>query len=221
MEEKGKIKLWIVDDHEIFRQGLMMLFKPSKRIKIDQSFENGYKFIQFINESNMPDVILMDIKMPVMDGIDATTRAVEKFPDVKIIALTMFGEEEYLESMLNAGIKGFLLKNTGVDELERAIEIVNSGKSYFSPDVLQTLTELLRDNKDKKTNDKPDIEITDRELEVLQLICEGYTNTEIADKLFISQRTVDGHRANLISKTGVKNTAALVSYAIKYGYYKV
>lgn len=215
----GNIKIFVVDDHEIFRQGMVVLFDTSSIAEVVNTASNGAEFLMKI-EKKRPDVVLMDIRMPMMDGIETTKLAVEKYPDIKIIALSMFGEEEYLESMLNAGAKGFLVKNTGMDELERAVSTVHQGRSYFSTELLTILMELLRNPK-KEDSKKDNTQFSKREFEVLQLICEGYTNQEIAEKLFISQRTVDGHRANIIAKAGVKNTAHLVTYAIKNAYYKV
>lgn len=152
--------------------------------------------------------------MPEMDGIETTKKLVEMCPDIKIVALSMFGEEEYLQSMLDAGAKGFLLKNINPDELEKCIKQVMKGNNYFSDELLTVLTKMFVSGGNKKDN-KPDVKLTKREKEVLELICKGYTNSEIAEKLFLSQRTIDGHRANLLSKVGAKNTVSLVTYAIK------
>ena len=215
----GKIKVFVVDDHEIFRQGIEVLFETSDVAEVIDLAANGSDFLEKI-ERGVPDVVLMDIRMPMMDGIETTRRAIEKYPEIKIIALSMFGEEEYLESMLNAGAKGFLVKNTGMDELERAVKTVYQGRSYFSSELLSILMDLLRNPK-KNESKEDEVQFSKREMEILQLICDGYTNQEIADELFISQRTVDGHRANIISKAGVKNTAHLVTYAIKNGFYQI
>jgi DNA-binding NarL/FixJ family response regulator len=213
----SKIKIFVVDDHEIFRQGIEVLFETSDIAEVVNTASNGSDFLMKL-ENGIPDVVLMDIRMPMMDGIETTKRAIDKYPEIKIVALSMFGEEEYLESMLNAGAKGFLVKNTGMDELERAVKTVHQGRSYFSSELLSILMDLLKNP--KKDEEKEDlVQFSKRELEILQLVCDGYTNQEIADELFISQRTVDGHRANIISKAGVKNTAHLVTFAIKNGYY--
>ncbi|PKP02459.1 MAG: DNA-binding response regulator [Bacteroidetes bacterium HGW-Bacteroidetes-6] len=215
----SKIQVLLVDDHELFSEGMKVLFDVSPEAVIYSSCKNGMEFLDSI-EKKMPDVVLMDINMPVMNGIEATRKAVAKYSEIKIIALSMYGEEEYLESMLDAGAKGFLVKNTGIDELERAIKTVYDGKSYFSSDLLSILMNLLRNPKKEEIN-KEQQKFSERELEILQLICDGMTNQEIGDKLFISPRTVDGHRANIISKAEVKNTAQLVTYAIRNGFYVV
>ncbi len=214
-----KIQVLLVDDHELFSEGMRVLFEASADISVYKWCKNGSEFLQSIEET-MPDVVLMDINMPVMNGIDATKVAVEKYPDIRIIALSMYGEEEYLESMLDAGAKGFLVKNTGIDELERAILTVYGGKSYFSSDLLSILMNLLKNPKKEELNNEQQ-KFSEREIEILQLICDGYTNQEIGDQLFISPRTVDGHRANIIAKAGVKNTAQLVTYAIKNNFFKI
>ncbi len=154
----------------------------------------------------------MDIKMPEMDGITATQKTIEKFPTIKIIALTMFGEEEYLESMLNAGAFGFLLKSIDKEGLFRAIQAVSEGRNYFSEDLMPYFTnKYLRKTKQKEN----EVSLTKREIEILNLVSKGLTNKEIADKLFISLRTVTNHRAKLNIKTGSKNTVNLLSYAIR------
>lgn len=210
-----KIQIIIVDDHEVYRKGLRMLLNDYEDIVVIAEASNGEEFLNLPNISDA-DIVLMDIKMPIMNGIEATQAATEKYPNVKIIAISMFGEEEYLENMINAGVEGFLLKNIGKDELYTALQLIYNGKNYFSPELMRILTSKIAQNhKNDKSSNKVDFKISKRELEVLQLICKGYTNNEIADLLSISQRTVDGHRANLISKTESKNTVNLVTFAIK------
>ncbi|MBU0766044.1 MAG: response regulator transcription factor [Bacteroidetes bacterium] len=206
-----KIPIIIVDDHEIFRNGLAMVINRLKYTEIVGEASNGQEFLELI-ESTVCDIVFMDIEMPVMNGIEATSRAKEKYPDLKIIALSMFGEEEYLQNMLDAGVSGFLLKNINKTDIDRAIRMISEGKNYFSEELLSFFTK--RYISDRKS-DHIETKLTIRELEVLQLIAKGLTDQEIADKLFISQRTVNGHRANLISKTGSKNTVNLLIYAIK------
>lgn len=211
----NKIRIITVDDHEVYRKGLRMLLNDYEDIVVIGEASNGQEFLDIPNIEEA-DIVLMDIKMPIMNGIDATRIATEKHPKVKIIAISMFGEEEYLENMINAGVEGFLLKNIGKDELYTALHLIYEGKNYFSPELMSILTSKIAQNhKNDKATKKIDLKISKRELEVLQLICKGFTNNEIADLLSISQRTVDGHRANLISKTESKNTVNLVTFAIK------
>jgi len=217
---KNKIKLLIVEDQLIFRNGLKILLKEIPEVEFIGECSNGLEFLEFI-EKKMPDVVLMDIKMPMMDGFEATKIATQKYPEIKIVILSMFGEENYLVRMLEAGIKGFLLKNVEEDELRKALFLVSDGKNYFSNELLPALTNSFMK---KKNNDEEKTSIIDkltkRELEIMQLISKGYTNKEIAEFCFISPRTVGGHRTNLLSKTASKNTADLVGFAIKYNLIK-
>ena len=159
-----------------------------------------------------PDIVLIDIQMPQMNGIEATEKALEEYPDLKIVALTMFEDEEYLQSMIDAGAKGFLLKNITKDVLDQALHAISSGNNYYSPELLEFFTrKAIKEPKE----DDGDIHFTRREKEILQLICDGLSNKEIADKLFISERTVVGHKSNLLSKTNCKSTIGLLSFAIK------
>jgi len=200
----------IVDDHKMFRSGLRFLLNNVPNIKVIGEASNGTEFLQ-IAEKEPIDIALMDINMPEMNGIEATKIAMEKFSDLKVIVLSMHGEEEYYDQMLDAGVKGFLLKNSGADELIQALEAVMAGKSYFSQELLVNILDQKR-QQELNTNA---VKLSNRELEVLKLICDGYSNAEIAEALFISQRTVDRHRSNLLSKTACKNSTSLVMYAVK------
>lgn len=208
----SKNRIIIVDDHEIFRKGLTMVINRFAHSTVVAEASNGQELLDVL-ETTECDIILMDIQMPVMGGIQATQVVTEKYKDVSVVALSMFGEENYLQSMLEAGAQGFLLKNIGKDKLYKAIEIIAEGNNYFSEELLSFFTKKYI-NPDKNREDLP--KLTKRELEVLSLISKGLTDKEIADKLFISERTVNGHRANLISKTGSKNTVNLLIYAIKH-----
>ena len=208
---EDKIKIMIVDDHEIFRGGLKLLINRLKYGKVIAEAVNGKEFLDLI-ELNMPDIVLMDIEMPVMNGIEATKKALERFPELKIIALTMFNNEEYVESMLDAGVKGFLLKSINKESLDKALQSVMLGKNYYSEELFQYFTKKIAHTDKTET---PEIKLTQREIEIVQLSLEGLSNKEIADKLFISERTVVGHKSNLLSKTGCKSTIHLLAYVIK------
>jgi DNA-binding NarL/FixJ family response regulator len=208
---EDKIKIIIVDDHEIFRSGLKLLFNRIKDTKVIAEASNGREFLDLL-ELYTPDVVLMDIEMPFMNGIEATKIAVELHPGIKIIALTMFNDEEYLESMLDSGVKGFLLKNINKETLDKAIHAVLNGKTYYSEEIFEYFTRRIVPE-EKNKNDE--LKLTNREIEILKLSMEGLNNKEIGDKLFISERTVVGHKSNLLSKTGCKSTIHLLAYALK------
>ncbi len=210
-------KVIVVDDHELFRQGVIMVLKKMEGVEVIGEAANGKDFLSLLN-SKKPNIVFIDIKMPIMNGIDATREALLRFPEINIIALSMFGEEDYLHKMINAGAKGFLLKNSSIDEIERAIHLVNDGKNCYSDDLLGYFTNKFIDISPK---DDDSIKLTRREIEVLNLVSKGMSNSEIADKLFISKRTVDGHKANLIQKTGSKNVVDLLIYAIKNDIIKI
>ena len=217
-----KLKVMIVEDHHIFRKGLKMLLREMPEVTICCEAVNGQEFLDTF-EKMKPDIIFMDIQMPVLNGIEATKEALRRDPELKIVAISMFGEEEYLVSMLEAGVKGFLLKTAEEHELKKALTLVADNKNYFSDELIPTLTTSLVKSRNKEEPREPELreELTRREVEVLELICKGYTIKEIADKLFISQRTVDGHKANLFRKAGVDSSVKLVTFAIKNGLYKV
>lgn len=212
-----KIKVIIVDDHEIFRNGLQTILNRMENIKLVGMASNGAEFIELLKNTDA-DIVLMDIKMPVIDGIEATKRTQEINSNIKIIALSMFGDEEYLQQMIQAGAKGFLLKNVTRKVLSHSIDVVYNGGNYYSEELLGFFTKKYIQQTQPENDD---LQITKREMEVLQLVAEGLSNQEIADKLFISKRTVDGHKSNLIIKTGSKNMVDLLVYAIKNGLVKI
>jgi DNA-binding NarL/FixJ family response regulator len=207
----SKIRIIIADDHEIFRKGLKLILTRLKYVDLAGEAQNGKEVVDIIKKKNV-DIILMDIEMPEMNGIEATRKILEIRPQVKIVALTMFNDEKYIEDMLDAGAKGFLLKNTTKQVLDRALRTIAEGNNYYSDELFSFFTRKVAG--DKST---PDIELnlTKREKEILQLICEGMNNEEIASKLSISERTVIGHKSNLLAKTNCKSTPSLISYSIK------
>jgi DNA-binding NarL/FixJ family response regulator len=158
------------------------------------------------------DIVFMDFEMPGIDGAQTTERALALCPNLRIITLSMFGEQSYYTRMVQAGARGFLLKDSAIGEVIEAIDTVMAGESYFSEQLLCSLSECIRSR-----GDMSDEQLSGREREILVAVCRGLSNQEIADKLFISKRTVDKHRANILEKTGCKNTASLVVYAIKNG----
>lgn len=209
-----KIRVVIVEDQLIFRSGLKLVLNEINEVELIGECVNGLEFLDFINKK-MPNIVLMDINMPLMNGFDASKIATEKYPEIKILILSTFGEEESLVKMLELGIKGFLLKNVDEEELRKAILLVSKGKTYFSNELLPSITNsFMKNRSSEKEKDEVISKLTKRELEILQLITQGYTNKEIAEVCFISARTAGGHRSSLLGKTACKNTADLVSFAI-------
>jgi DNA-binding NarL/FixJ family response regulator len=205
-----KTRIIIADDHQLFRNGLKILLDAFPEFEVVGEASNGDEFIKIIN-STRADIGLMDINMPEMDGIEATRRGLKLCPDLRIIALSMYGEEEYYYKMVDAGAKGFILKDSDISEVKEAILTVRKGGSYFSQELLYHVIQKIkhRELESKSAN------LSKREKEILFKICEGLSNQEIADTLFISKRTVDKHRANLLGKTNSKNTASLILFAIR------
>ena len=206
MDKKTKIAL--VDDHALFRNGLRGLIDGNQGCCVVAEASDGAEFLE-CEEAMSADVVFMDIAMPTLSGDKATAMALEHNPNLKIICLSMFGEESYYTRMVEAGAKGFLLKDSSIEEVFDAIDTVAAGGDYFSQRLLSSMSDRLRGTEHTST------ELSSREIEILLAICRGLSNQEIADELFISKRTVDAHRANILEKTGCKNTASLVVYAIR------
>jgi DNA-binding NarL/FixJ family response regulator len=208
------IKLILVDDHKMFREGLKFALSQMEGIEVIGEASDGVQFLEVMKEKK-PDVVLMDISMPKMDGVEATQNAMQIDPAIKIITLSMFSDTDYYQKMVAAGTKGFLVKETGIDELRRAIQLVYDGGTYFSQQLLQNIIVNISNPTVKGSRNKA-VELTRREEEVLELICKGYSNKEIADSLFISQKTVEGHKSNLMDKTNTKSAINLMLFAIKH-----
>lgn len=208
-------KILIVDDHQLFRSGLQLLLKGNDSFSVVAEASNGLEMLQYLDLNPLPDIVLLDISMPVMDGITAAKKALEKFPNLKIITLTMFGEEDYYFSMVELGVKGFLLKNSNINEVLDALKTVSNGGSFFSRELLTSLINNILTTDHTQTQTEDVASLSERETEITKMICKGLTTSEIAEKLEISKRTVDKHRANILEKTKTKNIADLVVYAIK------
>lgn len=211
MDNSDKIRVFLVDDHNLFLNGLRLLLTTTQVFDVVGEASNGLEFMERFPEAD-PDVVLMDISMPVMDGVEASRRALEIDPDLKIITLSMYGDQEYYTRMLEIGVRGFVLKDSDIQEVKSAITTVAQGGNYFSR---QLLRGLILGKKELPLILGSEEQLSERELEVLIEICQGLSNNEIADKLFISKRTVEKHRANVLLKTGCKNTASLVVFAIR------
>jgi DNA-binding NarL/FixJ family response regulator len=205
------MNILLVDDHTLFRNGLKMLLDTLQGYVVTGEASNGKEFLNMIRKDHY-DIVFLDIEMPEISGIEAAKRAIEIDPDLKIITLSMYGDEEYYDQMVEAGAKGFLLKNTNLQEVKTAIDTVLDGGNYFSQELMQN---LLRNYKIREEQKGTESDLSEREIEILLLISEGLSNQEIGDRLFISKRTVEKHRANILDKTNCKNTAGLIMYAIK------
>lgn len=214
MEE---INVFVVDDHQIFLDGIVSLLYDEPNIKIVGTAHNGKEAIDRIKSTRV-DVVLMDINMPEMDGIEATKQLKKIKPDIKILMLTMHSEARFIKECLEIGAKGYVMKNISKDDLLKAIETVNQDKSYLDQDSQEKLISAISNTDDDDRNyDELAAQITQRELEILQLIALGLTSQDIANKLFISKNTVETHRKNMLAKLNVNNTAALLKIAYKKG----
>jgi DNA-binding NarL/FixJ family response regulator len=205
-----KIRIIIADDHQLFRNGLKILLNAFPEFEVTGEASNGEEFLRILQDTKA-EIALMDINMPEMDGIEATRKGLKICPGLNIIALSMYGEEEYYNKMVDSGAKGFILKDSDISEVKEAILTVHKGGNYFSQELLYHVIQRIkhRESENKSAN------LSKREREILLKICEGLSNQEIAETLFISKRTVDKHRANLLGKTNSKNTASLILFAIK------
>ena len=209
-----KIKVAIVDDHEIFRKGLKLLINKIDFITVISESSNGKELLDSL-DSNLPDIIFMDIRMPEKDGIETTEEVLKNYPNIKIIALSTFSDKEYFKRMLEAGADGYLLKNTNTEEIKKAITKILNGGNHYSYELLEDFAKNVV-LEEKNQNHSPELpELSKREIEVLELICKGYSNIKIGEILHISNRTVEQHKSNLLQKTNSTNTVNLVIYAFK------
>jgi DNA-binding NarL/FixJ family response regulator len=211
------INLAIADDHKIFRNGLKATLGDYPDLKLMIEASNGKELIGQL-ASQVPDVILMDIKMPEMDGMQTTAYLRQHFGQVKVLALSMHNEDKYIVDMMKAGASGYLLKNAEPEEIIEAISTVYNKGFYFNEHLSVTLIkQLVGPGSYTEHSNQQNVELNDREIEILKLVCQEYSNQEIADKIFLSVRTVEGYRARLFEKTGSKNLVGLVIFAIKRG----
>jgi DNA-binding NarL/FixJ family response regulator len=216
------IKIIIADDHEVFRDGLKLMLSKEKAFSIVAEAENGLELIR-LSDEHEPDIILTDIKMPKMDGIEATRRIHDQNQSIGVIALSMFNEESLVVDMLEAGALGYLLKSSDKAEIIDAVNTVYHHHPYYckstSARLAITITES-RFNPYNKENAHSTL-FSSKEIEIIRLICEEYSTKEIGDKIFQSMRTVEGYRSKILDKMNARNTAGIVIYAIKHGIYEV
>lgn len=207
-----KVRIALVDDHTLFRSGLVGLLSQHPRYEVVADVGSGEEFLTILPHTDL-DVVFMDISMPGIDGSETTRRALAERPELRIITLSMYGDEHFYSLMVECGASGFLLKDSDIEEVYAAVDAAMAGDSYFSPALLDSMTRNM--SRLATTVSCDEDALSEREIEILVEVCRGLSNQEIADKLFISKRTVDKHRANILEKTGCKNTANLVVYAIK------
>lgn len=215
------IRIALVDDHSLFRHGLKMLLSTHPNFEVVAEASSGEEFLAVV-ESVRPDVTFMDYAMAGINGAETTERALAVCPEIKVISLTMFADNAYYSQMVASGAKGFLVKDSEFDVVVEAVETVCSGGTYFSSSLMESLSQSIHSTGNANSDSIAEEDrLSDREIEILVDICRGLSNQEIADHLFISKRTVDKHRANILEKSGCKNTASLVVYAIRNGLVEV
>jgi len=208
------IKIAIIDDHALFREGLKLVLGQIEGFEVVYDSHSGLSFLEFLQKT-IPDIVLMDINMPLIDGIETTRKAIDICSDLKVIALTMFSDTTNYTQMINSGVKGFVLKKANKFELQQAISVVYDGGNYFSQEILKKLA--FQSVSNLKSNET----LTNREMDILQLVCKGLTTHEISEKLFISLKTIETHRANIFRKAEVRNVAELIVWAIKNNYFSI
>lgn len=212
---KYTIRLVIADDHEIFRDGLALMLSRQKDVVLLGEASNGKELTELVIEKK-PDVIITDIKMPVLDGIQATRQILKYAPDSRIIALSMFDEENLIVDMLEAGAKGYLLKNADKQEILDAIETVYEDKTYYCHHTSAKLANMIVKSNFNPYKKKEAVTFNGREIEIIKLICQQFSTKEISDKLFLSPRTVEGYRTKILEKMNARNTVGVVVFAIKH-----
>lgn len=210
------IKLIIADDQKMFLEGLVLLFSNFDEVQLVGQAENGIELVD-LTEKTSPDVIITDIGMPQMDGIEATTLLAQKYPRLPIIALTMFNEDHYLVDMLKAGAKGYISKSTGKNELMEAIRSVNEGGYYFCSSTSPKLARLLAASQIGFFAPHAPDKFTEKERDIIQLICREFSSKQIAPLIGLSQRTVENYRNRIMEKMGVQNMVGIVVYAFRHG----
>jgi two-component system response regulator DegU len=212
----SKYKVYIADDHTLFRKAMVNLLRTFERVDEVKDAENGKELLTLI-KYDAPDVAIVDLQMPIMDGAETCENIINKYPQVKIIILTMHDGGKFILHMMDMGVHAFLLKNTEPDELERAIYAVVE-KDFYHNDLVASV--LRKNVKEKRTRPRPlfqQQDLTDREKEILLLICQELTMKEIGQRLFLSENTVRNHRVNIMEKVGVNNIVGLVKYAYETG----
>jgi DNA-binding NarL/FixJ family response regulator len=214
------IRILLADDHEIFRDGFRVMMKKQTDFELIGEASNGQELLHAITQLQ-PDVVVTDIKMPIMDGIEATKQIYKNFPQVGVIALSMFDEENLIVDMIEAGAKGYLLKNAQKEEIFDAIKTVYQNRTYFCNHTSPKLAKLLGKARFNPTTQTVKASFNERESEIIKMICQEMSNKEMAEQLNLSSRTIESHREKILFKMGVKNTAGIVIYAIRHHIFKI
>lgn len=218
----SKIRVGLVDDQQLFRQSMALLISSEPDFTLVLEVEGARSCLEQLDKMEiLPDVLLMDMEMPGMDGIELNKQLHQRFPTVKVVVLTVHAGERLVARMIQSGVAGYLAKNSDKSELLTAIRTVVASGFYINNQVLKAIQASGSNRRPVKLNTTIPVYLTDREREILSLICQEYNAAEIASKLFLSVRTVEGHRNNLLQKTGCRNTAGLVVFAVKFGLYEV
>ena len=210
------IRVLVVDDHTIVRDGVRALLALAGDIEVVGEAANGREALDMVRQL-APDVVLMDVAMPILGGLEATRRICKEFPAVRVLVLTQYDDREYVFPLIEAGASGFLSKTAASSELTSAIRHVHQGESYLSPSVAKLMVEERQQEAAVRDRSDPYDQLTDREREVLKLVAEGYTTQEIADMLVISPKTVEGHKSSLMNKLNIHNRLDLFKYALRRG----
>ena len=210
------IKVAIVDDHKMFRDGIAYILNSTEGYQVIWTADCRKDTLDKL-KTNFPDILLVDISLGDENGIDLTEEIIKIYKDISILGLSMHHEEEYIVKMLEKGAKGYLLKDSGVEELKKALQKLTAGEYYYNETVMKTLIQRVQSPPTAKKETKEDLKLTEREIEIIKLVAEEFSNQEISEKLFISPRTVESHKRNMISKLDVKNSIGLVRYAISNG----
>ncbi len=212
-----KIRILIVDDHPLARFGIKNQLKDVEDLVIVGEAEDGETAMQKVKELH-PDVVILDLFIPILSGFEVVKRVRKDFPDVHVMILTAYEQEEYLHQALESGAEGYLLKSAEKEELMTGVRMVSKGERAFSPRIKEFIVKGFLTNRDyNRSNQLPPTSLTAREKEILDLVSQGFTNQQIAEKLFISSRTIDTHRTNIMHKLGVHDVAHLVRYALEHG----
>lgn len=214
------IKIVIADDHEIFRDGFKVMLRKQEDVEIVAEAENGRELLRQV-EAHQPEVVITDIKMPLLDGIEATREIKNRWPHIEIVALSMFDEENLVVDMLEAGAKGYLLKNTHKAEVLQAVKTVYKGETYYCNATSNKLAQLIAKSHFNPYKHIKKPTFSEKEIEIIKLICQELSNKEIANELGLSTRTIEGYREKILEKIEAKNIAGLVIYAIKNNIYQV